>query len=322
MIKKFLAVENRDSITKRIFKLIKPWLLISSILFLGYSIFLNISKLNDIVISKRTLAWLFCSTVISTLSLFLNAAAWKNIFLWLNLKTKGIQLIELYIRTNIFKYLPGGIWHFIKRLQTLRKEITTNDAMTAVVIEPFIMLAAALLLVPLGGFQSGISILSTIPSILLIPKFHRPIIKRIKRLKEQQINNKSPNILRNEIKGIVSNTNFGYPSKPLIIEILFISIRFLGFWLCLKAFSMDSFAKWNQWVSIFSIAWAAGLIIPGAPGGVGIFESIVLIRSGLLSTSPGMLAVLICYRLSVTISDLIAILLISINKLITNSYSK
>ncbi len=321
IIRRSLQIEKKSSAIKNLIKLFKPWIAISSLVFVGHSILLNISKLNDFPINKVTLTWLLYSTIASLLSLFLNAIAWKNIFEWLSLSTKGIPLIKLYLKTNIFKYIPGGIWHFIKRLQELRGKIDNSDALTAVVIEPFLMLSAALLLVPLGGFQSGISILSIIPAIFLHPNFCEPLVKRIKKLKEKQINNKLPNILESVQKSSQNKKTFSYPIQPLIIEILFIIIRFVGFWLCLKAFSMDSFMQWNQWISIFSIAWSAGLIIPGAPGGLGIFESIVLIKSGLLSNSPGMIAVLICYRLSITISDLIAICIITPDRLLKNIYS-
>ena len=36
-----------------------------------------------------------------------------------------------------------------------------------------------------------------------------------------------------------------------------------------------------DWLSIFSIAWVVGLVVPSAPGGLGVFESTILLLIGI-----------------------------------------
>ena len=51
--------------------------------------------------------------------------------------------------------------------------------------------------------------------------------------------------------------------------------------------------------------WAIGLIVPGAPGGIGVFESILILRLNGLVPDSLLIATLIFYRLSTTFADII-----------------
>ena len=100
-----------------------------------------------------------------------------------------------------------------------------------------------------------------------------------------------------------------YPYKPLFVEILFILFRFLGFLCCLNAFSIGALMPRGLLISSFSMAWIVGLVVPAAPGGLGVFESVVLFSIGSQLPEAPLLASLLCYRLVSTISDLFAALI-------------
>ena len=59
----------------------------------------------------------------------------------------------IYLGSNLLKYLPGGIWHFVKRVRLLASSIGTGPALVSVLLEPMLMAVAAMLWVPFGGFQ-------------------------------------------------------------------------------------------------------------------------------------------------------------------------
>ena len=70
-------------------------------------------------------------------------------------------------------------------------------------------------------------------------------------------------------------------------------MRFFGFWLCLNVFSIEKNQYFFDWVSTFSFAWIVGLIVPSAPGGVGIFESSILISSSIVPQELMLLVLLL-----------------------------
>jgi hypothetical protein len=104
-----------------------------------------------------------------------------------------------------------------------------------------------------------------------------------------------------------------YPLGPLISQLLFVLMRFSGFACCIWAFDLQHALNWWRWLSAFSLAWTAGLVVPGAPGGLGVFESVLLLRLGSALPDPALLAVALGYRLVVTAADLLGGLLASLD---------
>ena len=111
------------------------------------------------------------------------------------------------------------------------------------------------------------------------------------------------------------STSLFYPYKPLFVEIIFIVFRFIGFLCCVNAFSIGSLVSHGELISSFSLAWIIGLVVPAAPGGLGVFESVILFSlSSHLPEAP-LLASLLCYRLVSTVSDILAALIYPVKKL-------
>ncbi len=283
---------------------IKLWLTFFSLAYVGNSIFININNLAEISFDSSKIILLFIGILVSCVSIFFNAIAWRSLLLWLRYKPENVDIINLYISTNILKYLPGGVWHFVERLRVLMRSWEPSSALLSVVLEPLLMLSAALLFVPLGGWQSGISLVGIIPLALFFRTFREPIISglgmlNISKLRVVLNGNKSSGDYTFK-EGIMS-----YPWKPLVLEIIFVLTRFIGFWVCLKAFDLSSSLNLFVWLSSFSLSWAIGLVVPAAPGGVGIFETLVVFQLSSDTDESLLLAVLLSYRLIVTLSDFI-----------------
>ena len=62
---------------------------------------------------------------------------------------------------------------------------------------------------------------------------------------------------------------------------------------------------WALRLSGFALAWTVGLVVPGAPGGLGVFEAVLLLRLAFAVPEAPLLAVVISYRLVSTLADLI-----------------
>lgn len=61
----------------------------------------------------------------------------------------------------------------------------------------------------------------------------------------------------------------------------------------------------NIWLAAFSMAYAAGLVVPGAPGGLGVFEATLLLRVGDGVAEAPLLAVVLSYRVISTAADVL-----------------
>jgi len=229
-------------------------------------------------------------------------------------------VVALYLSSNLRKYLPGGVWHLVERLRVLKAGSTaalpalsaplpTPQALVAVLLDPLLAAAAALALVPFGGWQGGLALLCLLPLLLLLPRWLNPLMERLERQRARQL--AARGLLDSPESGASlelaegSLRLRGYPWPPLLAELGFVLLRFAGFACCVQAFDLSFALGWGGWLAGFCLAWTAGLVVPGAPGGLGVFEAVLLLRLTAAVPEAPLLAVAISYRLVTALAELI-----------------
>ena len=175
------------------------------------------------------------------------------------------------------------------------------------------MLVAGLIFVPFGSFNIYIFIICWSSTFIFLAEFREFIIEKLKAMKASIFTNNDNNPGQNNKR---IHVNICYPYKPLITEIIFILFRFFGFLCCTKAFSIGASISQGELISSFCLAWIIGLVIPAAPGGLGVFETVILFGLGSKLPEAPLLASLLCYRLVSTASDVFAALAYPIKKLL------
>tara|TARA_Y100001968_G_scaffold154932_1_gene141509 strand:- start:466 stop:1431 length:966 start_codon:yes stop_codon:yes gene_type:complete len=285
--------------------------------FIGNSIYYNFEELSNQTVTLRVLIWLSNGIIFSLLSIFINAFAWKLLINNIGCNSDDLNIIRLFLNTNIYKYLPGGVWHFIARYNKLRLNFSIEKSVESILLEPFLMLVAGLIFIPFGNLSISVCVFCWGSTLVFMPRFRRFMINKLKIMKNNiftyndKINDK--NLVQNN-RTIASKVI--YPYKPLFIEIIFIQFRFIGFLCCMKAFSIGASISQAELMSSFSLAWIAGLIVPAAPGGLGVFESVILFGLGSQLPEAPLLASLLSYRLVATVSDIFAALVYPVKRLL------
>ena len=227
--------------------------------------------------------------------------------------------IATYLRTNLAKYLPGNIWHFYSRLQASRAMgIPTDPALLSIVLEPLLMAAAALFLACLTYRFSPWQDLVLIAILVGIhPRFLNPVLRKTASGKVKALRRRGAAMWAQRGKsqpGAVPAIGaeeahpdelrlMGYPILPLLGELLFVALRGAGFLLAVQALSTLQGETLPILVSAFSLAWVMGLVIPGAPGGIGVFEAVAIaLLQGQLPAEQ-VLGAVACYRLISTFAE-------------------
>ena len=212
---------------------------------------------------------------------------WSWILQSLNQPVLAAWGIKTYLQTNIAKYLPGNIWHFYGRISAATQiGVPAEIAIVSVLLEPLLMAIAALLmallgvqpllltygwlaqLLPLVGLGLGLAIVH--------PRFLNPLVGYLAKLKQKAAGASQS----------ITPPMKRYPLKPLLGELGFLGLRSLGFILTLTAIVPLSLNQVPLVVSAFALAWLVGFVIPGLPGGVGVFEAVVV---ALLSSGSALL---------------------------------
>ncbi|MEL7241821.1 MAG: lysylphosphatidylglycerol synthase domain-containing protein [Cyanobacteria bacterium J06573_2] len=257
-------------------KQVLRWLLVGGTLFfLASALKNNWEEVAAIRIDGAGWAILATATGVTLLAHIWAGWVWTWILTDFNQSTSSIRLIQAYLKTNIAKYLPGNVGHYIGRIMAAKElRVSTSAATISVLLEPLLMAAAALIIVLLcSQFINESSIVLLIGQIiglvvalcLLHPLFLNPVIRFVHRMKNKK--SKTGNV------SSFSLSLTRYPLISLLGELGFLVLRACGFILTLYAISSINFSQLPLILGAFSFAWMLGLVIPGAPGGLGIFEA-------------------------------------------------
>jgi len=296
------------------FGCLKSIFFISSLLYFCIYFIYNFDQISfDINFEKNginlSFSFLFC-----VLSIFLNAYSWKYIVKWFGKDCKRKNLVSFYVLTNILKYVPGGIWHFVERYNFIKKISNPNIALYSTLIEPYFMLSGSFLLASMGLIFSPFYFFLIFPLIFLNSKFIFLIIKRLGSLKGKVFEVlRLPNS-KDQFEKRINIISF-FPTKALLLEIGFILTKFVGFYFCLNTFYPSNALDIIFLLVIFSLSWSLGLVVPTAPGGVGVFEACLLFFVGKSIPQNIILICLIYFSVISTSADLLLSLPFLLRKL-------
>lgn len=202
---------------------------------------------------------------------------WTWILQELNQPVSSPQFIQVYLKTNIAKYLPGNIWHYYGRIVAAKNaNVSAGAATLSVLLEPLLMLAAALIIIVLCSSQFAAANTTLVIQILQLlslavvlcaihPWFLNPVIRFLYRLKAKKSVATTEETIPLSLKS--------YPVRPLLGELGFMGLRATGFILTMFALGSLNVNQIPLLLGAFSCAWLLGLVIPGAPGGLGVFEA-------------------------------------------------
>jgi uncharacterized membrane protein YbhN (UPF0104 family) len=260
---------------KKIWSSVKPYL---RWVILGGTLFFLIKAFKDnwqdvAAIRLNSKAWiiLFVAFSITILAHTWAGLVWGWILQSFNQPVQYRWVLPIYLKTNIAKYLPGNVWHYYGRILAVTKAGGSLEAATvSVLLEPLLMVAAALLVALTGssfGWVNikgnlevfGLQILSLgIVCLAIHPRILNPALQLLSRL-----------------KGKSSNPDFQlehYPLLPLLGELVFLGLRGTGFIVTFVALTSVNPSQILLLFTAFSVAWVLGLVIP-TPGGLGVFET-------------------------------------------------
>ncbi len=275
----------------------------SSLFYFCIYFFYNIDQISfDINFERNginlSLSFLFC-----VLSIYLNAYAWKYIVRWFGKEFKSNNLVSFYVLTNILKYVPGGVWHFVERFYFIKKISNPQIALYSTLIEPYFMLSGSFLLASMGLIFSPLYFFLIFPLLFLNRKFIFLILKILGSLKGKVLEVLRLPDSKGQFEERINIVSF-FPARALFLEICFVLSKFIGFYICLNTFYTSNTLNIIFLLVIFSLSWSIGLVIPAAPGGVGVFEACVLLFVGKSIPENIILISLFYFRVISTSADL------------------
>ncbi|MBW4538666.1 MAG: flippase-like domain-containing protein [Myxacorys chilensis ATA2-1-KO14] len=276
------------------------WLIIGAVLyFLTRTLNNHWQEVAQIRIEKAGWASLAIATGITLFAHMFTGYVWTWILRELRQPVSGAWGVQVYLKTNLAKYLPGNVWHFYGRISAAKKaSIAVEVATLSVLLEPLLMVAAASIVGLVSFSQLDIHRFAPLVQVVLLigtlsvvhPRFINILLQRVAKLKKTSLNSAPPRIRQ-------------YPVRPLFGEIGFLLLRSLGFIATFLAIAPVRVDQFPLLVGSFTWAWLMGFIIPGLPGGVGIFEATAIAILGQHFPPAQVLSTVALYRLVNTLAE-------------------
>ncbi len=299
---------------KQAIAIIKPyfrWFILGGTLFfLLKTLKERFAEIATVRIESTGWLMLIISLIITLLAHIWSGWVWTWILAIFQQSLGLAKGIRVYLITNIAKYLPGNVWHFYGRINAVSQKRGSLSAATfSVLLEPLLMAASALLIAifstALGLVKTDLNFTIYLGQLLVLmavlvgihPRILNPLLDRLSRSKEKVTLEQKTELTT-------------YPFLPFLGEIGFVLFRGLGFIFAFMVLQSIAFSQIPSVISAFSIAWLLGLIVPGAPGGVGVFEATAIALLDESQFPPAnVLIVVALYRVISILAEAIAALI-------------
>ena len=239
---------------------------------LDYTIF------ND----PRTMAIMCILVIVYMMCVILGCLPWRALVKEIaNIKNSFIEISVIFTKANLLKYVPGNVFQYVGRNElAVKKEIKHSDVAFSTLIDTIWNLFAncmVAILVYWNGLFAWISyqgvsekfvilILAAICAIIvviifIIRKFHEQAVRLYAKLKS--LNKKSFYIC------LVKNFVF------YVIQCVVTSIITFTIFIMISPIEI-SLLDFRMYIGAILVAWIVGFITPGAPGGLGVREAVLI----------------------------------------------
>ncbi|MEK0193166.1 MAG: UPF0104 family protein [Oscillatoriales cyanobacterium] len=323
---------------------LKPYLryciLGGTFLFIAQAFVTHWQEVANIRIAARSFPLLAIALGSTLFSLIFVGWVWMLILREFRQRVNAAWAIQVFLKTNIAKYLPGNIWHFWGRILDAKKAgISPQVATLSVLLEPLLM-AAAGILIGLLCFDKINWFLRIVAGAAIFTAIHprilNPIVLFVEKLKLKKQDGKNLNSGESAAEGmnfptesssnlakIKSSVKSGhkinlpikrYPLVPLIGQMCFIGLRGSGFVLTVMALNPVNFNDIPNLFGAFCFAFVVGLVVPGAPGGMGVFEATAIALLGDRYSTGIILSAVALYRIISILADVSGAFLVKLDR--------
>lgn len=254
-------------------------LVYGAVAFVAYIAVANLRSLPQGALSWRFLATLLGLGMACGLLMLPVAVAWGAFLRTFGVAAPWAEMIAIYGRTNVAKYLPGNVFHFAGRQLLGSHEGWSNSAiLLATVLEVVTVAATAagltlillmtapapdplLIKLMLAGLGGGAAVAMAL--VLLSPLARRfPVVMA----------------LRQRLRDVVCS-----PALPIAVLLYAVFLGSFGAMSVAVLHGLYGTWPWQllrELTLAYTAAWLVGYVTPGAPGGAGVREAALVMLLG------------------------------------------
>lgn len=275
-----------------------------------YSIALPLHRLHDPGFWLNLVGAL----VLYNVATIISAVNWRLLLVGFGVRPGPWVAEAIFLMTQVGKYLPGNVAHFVGRAALAKaRGIPLSVASASVLSEQLLSISTAtlfigagIMLIP-GDIQalrhflpSAHWIAGVFIAVGLCPVFLGFIVNWLGRWVPSRIR-----------PLLVELKNLPLRRLLLVVGMQFVAFVVNGIMVAVTAYTISESATLSVSAAtvIFAAAWVLGFIVPGAPGGIGVRETIMVVGFAPIAGEGTALAIALLTRLVSVVGDGTAFLL-------------
>ena len=243
---------------------------------------------------------------------------WRNmVYLITGQKIAFREVAEVSTRANVMKYIPGNIFQYIGRNSlAINKGLKHSDVAMSTVMDVIINLGSVFLLTLVFSFQTlslwmcqyvkawhiGVTISGILGVIIMLLCFRKKLPSKFRDIFDSVL-------CKNGIVTICMNIVV-YAGLSILTTAIYMVV------LLVLERSLYTIDVWFMMAGAILVSWILGFITPGAPGGIGVREAVLIVLlEGILSEDTIILGVIVNRVVSI-LGDLLAMVIMIIFNLV------
>lgn len=298
---------------KRVFLVAGLLILVASAVYCVVFLVENFSSLPSLEWTSPQIYLSFSTAVGAYLvSLMVSFATWHLLLRAVGEKSSVVAALAIGMISQFAKYVPGNVAHLIGRIAlarrygfgTVRVGLSMTIEIGCAVIAGLTVAAFAFVIEGpprLGGtsrLPSPLTLVLFASGLAVVPLVATQVLKRWR-----------PEFLKRQLDQAAVSA----PSATVLVVCFFLYLLvflILGLMLYLVVRGVFDATPAPYWLlaGVFALAWVAGFLTPGAPGGLGVREALLLVSLDPLYGAGPALGMTIGLRIVTTVGDILALL--------------
>jgi uncharacterized membrane protein YbhN (UPF0104 family) len=249
-------------------------------------------------------------TVVTIGSVVLAAMAWANILSAIHGdKIEFVEIFKVYVKANVAKYLPGNVLHYAGRnVIGSRLGWKHSDILLSSILEVLMILISAAIFLILFAYRQFVDVIAgavqnAASNPVILPLVLAVLIAGAAGIlfllyKRRDLLDKLKLLLTARFLKVLA-VNFVLYTGTFLVQGLVMTFIFTGIFQA-GSIGID---KVLLVISSAVLSWFAGFITPGAPGGLGVKEAVLILMLSSVYGREYTLAAALLHRLISVIAD-------------------
>ncbi len=291
-------------LTLRIFGVV---VVLASVYFLISGLVRNAAEIPPFGSGLGSLASMVIAILNFALGIIIQSYAWVILLRGARVNVSLRGAYSIVGRAQIAKYFPGNVFHFVGRVVLgVREGIAAEVITLSMGVETLVAAVTAGLIGFCGILLGQEGAVRVAPFIQQIPWIY--IIGFVATAVAVMMIVGAWNVnARSWIKKRLSYLDYrGILGTAALYAVILLVNGCVIKWLLVEVWGTGDTLQWYDYSWGFSIAWLLGFIVPGAPGGIGVREAVILALYGPLIGNGIAAGLAVLLRVITSISELIS----------------